>query len=541
MKFGTDGTLYCTSFRPTYRQARNLVPDGTFGQISGVWSVSNASIEGGTGYGYRSYRRVKLNSTTGIAMLETITPMMTTPIAGHKYYGGCMYKTSGTEGTSIGGDTRFEWYIADSSSGTLVFGSKNVHTGGKWKKLSSIQTLASVTTGNWKIRNFTASSSTEMYVCRHIIIDLTDTFGAGNEPTKAWCDDNIREWDTFINYGTAWENTPKGGSNWYFEGCNAGAMYDWGSLNSNWEPVEYMYCGDTKTSVSEAFMITNDNCSLMQGIPYYVSYDAKIDNVDGEQTVDVYWPIAEPSFGRQKAYKGFFCESGGMKEWRRYSWLNDRSSFSSGSYQARFDMDNLGTNMTFRLTAIGGCYVSDIVLQYNTDFGTAITLSNINKAWCDRWIDHRSSPILHIGDHNSAQIKMKRYTKIAKRKTVYQYSEENLKNYCNITTQDTWTDFDPADNTHLADGDRICFACTIPGSSEDIPCYFIGIFKGFDGTTLLMYNESYCKQGSAEYTACEQGYDIECNDIEIRPEVDSITFKPNGTIVCKRLELLLNH
>jgi hypothetical protein len=66
-------------------------------------------------------------------------------------------------------------------------------------------------------------------------------------------------------------------------------------------------------------------------------------------------------------------------------------------------------------------------------------MSDINKEWCDRWIDGRSSPIIHIKDHNNTSIKF---------------------------------------NTD---------------------------------------------------------YDIVCNDIEIRPELNSITFDETGTIKCKRL------
>lgn len=34
-----------------------------------------------------------------------------------------------------------------------------------------------------------------MYVDAVMLIDLTEAFGSGNEPTKEWCDENISYFD----------------------------------------------------------------------------------------------------------------------------------------------------------------------------------------------------------------------------------------------------------------------------------------------------------------------------------------------------------
>lgn len=439
VKFGSDGTIYCNSIKYKYKQTRNLIADGTMGYSASsiVWEKSNASSPstGILNYGYKSYYAAQLNKTSGIAMLSQPMP---TPIAGHKYYGTCMYLTSGTEGTSIGGDTRFEWYIADTNTGHLVFGNKNIHTGSKWKRLSSIQSLSEVTAGSWKIRQFTASSNTLMYVGRHIIIDLTEAFGAGNEPTLDWCDKNIRELETYTLVGMAW-NFQHG--LWSGSALNALHSYGYMSLDSTFEPREYMYYAIANPSMAEGYINSSQSVALTQGTQYYISYDAlpSTDYTSGE-TLDVYWGIAEPSCGSIPARRIADANGGGgMHEWRRFSWYNNRSAFASGSYPIRLDLDNRQKSMELRLTNIGCSNVETVIDKYNSFNGTSITVADVNKEWCDRWIDPMSSPIIHIGDPT---------------------------------------------------------------------------FK------TPMFNKDY---------------DIICNDIEIRPEVNEVSILPNGKIICKKL------
>ena len=40
IKFGTDGTIYCNTVRYNYKQARNMIADGCYGNTSGtqVWA-----------------------------------------------------------------------------------------------------------------------------------------------------------------------------------------------------------------------------------------------------------------------------------------------------------------------------------------------------------------------------------------------------------------------------------------------------------------------------------------------------------------------
>lgn len=110
------------------------------------------------------------------------------PVANHKYYGFLMWKSM--SGFTVS-DCRFEWYLADAANSNMVFASKNYDTGGTWVRLSSIQSLASPVSGTWKLRNFLVSSTQAAYCTYPRIIDLTATFGEGNEPSVEWCDANI--------------------------------------------------------------------------------------------------------------------------------------------------------------------------------------------------------------------------------------------------------------------------------------------------------------------------------------------------------------
>lgn len=74
----------------------------------------------------------------------------------------------------------------------------NLATGdvGKWNMYSVVKERSSFTAGNYTFRlDFNRERSTEtagsIWYDGWMIIDLTEAFGSGNEPTKEWCDKNI--------------------------------------------------------------------------------------------------------------------------------------------------------------------------------------------------------------------------------------------------------------------------------------------------------------------------------------------------------------
>ena len=117
------------------------------------------------------------------------------PVLNHKYYGAIMFKSS-DKFSQV--DARFEW-ICNPVNGVetiLIFAHKSMPTT-SWKKLSSIQSVTDSQNlpNSCYIRNFEVKATDYSYCDDLIIIDLTEAFGAGNEPNQEWCDNHITFFD----------------------------------------------------------------------------------------------------------------------------------------------------------------------------------------------------------------------------------------------------------------------------------------------------------------------------------------------------------
>ena len=127
------------------------------------------------------------------------------PVANHKYYGAIVWRT--LAGFTVS-DNRFEWWCGDGANQKMVFAGKG-NTNGNAIKLSSIQSLSTVADGTWRIRNFTVNGSTKAWTSDPILVDLTEIFGAGNEPNVEWCDKNIIFDPVNLISDSSFENTTK--------------------------------------------------------------------------------------------------------------------------------------------------------------------------------------------------------------------------------------------------------------------------------------------------------------------------------------------
>lgn len=108
-------------------------------------------------------------------------------IQGHIYYGRCeMYQD--TAGVSSG--MQIYWPEAEPSMGSSSYDSSNINT---WQIQSFRVVRNSWSSGNQRFRFDVEQirSPNYVYVDGAMLIDLTATYGAGNEPTQAWCDANI--------------------------------------------------------------------------------------------------------------------------------------------------------------------------------------------------------------------------------------------------------------------------------------------------------------------------------------------------------------
>lgn len=163
----------------------NLITNGSFENGSTGWVLENAAIT----------NEKKISGNSSLNLKANVSPSMSkqtliihTPKLNHKYYARLNFLSSSTFTTP---DSRFEWYFSD-DNGTLKFFQKDIPTN-NWIILSSVSELSSASylDETWYIRNFTVNATTDSFVDDLIIIDLTEAFGAGNEPSKEWCDLNI--------------------------------------------------------------------------------------------------------------------------------------------------------------------------------------------------------------------------------------------------------------------------------------------------------------------------------------------------------------
>lgn len=430
IKIGNDGTLFCNTVRYNYKQARNLIADGSGGNMSGIWTFGGGSKYESeiAGYKTKGCFNIKYGNEN---MLSQILPKLD---LSHKYYVGYKGKSNSNPNAALriqnGSTNLFEVYFGINTNGNWVTFSNYYNGTGSGVVDASL--------------NFAAYGS-EFWVSKFIMVDLTDTFGAGYEPSKGWCDENIREWEVITNYGCLANTVNKDNIATEYKIVNATPQYfNYLQLDSRWEPREYMLMMNGWSDVVEGYIYSSAKVSLDNQKDYYASvYYHRPHAAEGinYQSIEFYWPIAEPSLGGcpivdAKNFNG----GGGMWEWKLASVLNNRSMFANDNFDFRYDFNNINNTNDIRLTAINLQDISSNIDAYNAFCKTNISKGDINVNWCDRWIDGRSSPIIHIKDPNKIDIEF---------------------------------------NTE---------------------------------------------------------YDVVCNDIEIRPEMNSVTFdKSTGTIYCKKL------
>lgn len=121
-------------------------------------------------FGSKSYQR-------GASTIAGGTCQYINLISGHVYY---YFLYTKTNGQTVSSDVSYTgWTIQANST--------------SWKKFSVLQ--KSTVTGEKNISLNFGSLTADTYVDGVGFVDLTDAFGAGNEPSKEWCDSNIDYFD----------------------------------------------------------------------------------------------------------------------------------------------------------------------------------------------------------------------------------------------------------------------------------------------------------------------------------------------------------
>lgn len=392
VKFGKDGTLYCNTVRYNYKQARNMIADGTYGNISGtsVWDMYNV-VSSVSPHGYKSYRCFYFDATSSQA--TSLQQKIPTLYKNHKYYISAYAYSADLQANGA-------IYLQDSSNNSLgVISLGQFYSA--WTLVSNIITPTyDVTEGRLYIVEYTHP----VYLSKFILIDLTDTFGAGNEPTKAWCDVNMREHEVYSNFGNVSNNVSYTTLSRYSAVNIRKTDYNYLELDSNSEPRDYMYSLRSYLDRSTGRLYSTSNFSLTNTDTYYFQIESS--GYGDNTSYTLYFPDAEPSLGVVPLVQNeTFNGGGGMSGWKRVSMYGNRASFSSGSYAMYFDFNNNRYAYTILLTGLSLVKLSTYIKSYNDYNGTSITINDINKEWCDRWIDGRDSPIIRIKDPHNTIIK----------------------------------------------------------------------------------------------------------------------------------------
>lgn len=155
----------------------NLIPNPT---MDSGWSIGP-----NTEHSYESGKSVKLTGTTSSNEITVQTNAAIPLIPSHIYYVRVYgYQTAKTNAT-VG----FYWPIAEPSFKEGIA----IKDAGKWQMYSARNNRSSFTQGNYQFRlDFNNQRiAGAMYFDAPMLIDLTNDFGAGKEPTQEWCDTNI--------------------------------------------------------------------------------------------------------------------------------------------------------------------------------------------------------------------------------------------------------------------------------------------------------------------------------------------------------------
>ena len=168
---------------------RNIIPDSSF--ENDLWIGAN----------YSKVENYKGNRSLCFQVGTTYVPHIEIerPIIGHKYYGRRYIKSLGDNQPA---DCRFEMWGADGENCNWVFAwNRGNHL--NWEFDSDIHEIKGVAypeTDRTIIRCFNVNTTVDTWVDGVMLIDLTECFGEGKEPTKFWCDKNIPyfEGDTAI-------------------------------------------------------------------------------------------------------------------------------------------------------------------------------------------------------------------------------------------------------------------------------------------------------------------------------------------------------
>ena len=186
--FEAEIIIYNTPMDPQI-EITNLVTDPSF-TSNDFWSggtIDTTHVKYGT-----SAIRLTGTSTSPEILAQNSTAISLDST--HIYYARYEVYHEGASGTA-----GIYWPIAEPN---FVEG-QSIGSANTWNIVSAVNNRSTFTTGSYQMRldYNNNNATTSVWYDGLVIIDLTATFGSGNEPTKEWCDANIPffEGTTYIN------------------------------------------------------------------------------------------------------------------------------------------------------------------------------------------------------------------------------------------------------------------------------------------------------------------------------------------------------
>ena len=165
----------------------NLLPNGSFENTG--WSGCSYNT---TYKKYGNYSCALTGTTSTPEVLATNNQSIYLDNT-HIYYSRVeAYQTSKTGSQSW----QTYWPIAEPTFGTVEFGEAN-----KWHRYSLVANRTSFSSGNYPLRfdyNNSNNNGT-VYYDGGMLIDLTASYGSGNEPSKEWLDENIEYFEGTVS------------------------------------------------------------------------------------------------------------------------------------------------------------------------------------------------------------------------------------------------------------------------------------------------------------------------------------------------------
>ena len=324
------------------------------------WQVNNGTVAYSSEDVYEGEYSIKLTGDTSKSE-QTVTTSDTYYLnSDHIYYFAIFVKSSLSSNARVD----IYWPVAEPGMGAQYITIAN-----SWQMYSWKVSRNSFTSGEYPLRvDFDNNyQNGTMYIDNLILLDLTEIFGAGNEPDKAWIDKNLAI--VSIDGITSEQYTFLSAQNLYQYGDMEGE--GWTTNSSVQYSTEHVFTGNyalklTGTSSSQEILAqTSETLELDPTHIYYVSVYGYQESKDGKESVECYWPVAEPVMGG--------IAVGAVGEWNLYSWRATRTSFTSGSYQLRLDFNNKLCNSTF--------YFDNLrIIDLTATFGEG---NEPDKSWLD--------------------------------------------------------------------------------------------------------------------------------------------------------------